>query len=86
MILVVITAVATSVVVEKVVFGHQEREVALVFEGTGFVDLVVGGRDGVVVDFTSPEFLASAAGCVIEHDLAGLGCCEGGEEGYEGDG
>jgi hypothetical protein len=40
---VVVAAVAASVVVEKVVLSHQEREVALIFEGTSGVDLVVGG-------------------------------------------
>lgn len=40
---VVVAAVSASVVVEKVVLSHKEREVALVLERPGCVDLVVGG-------------------------------------------
>lgn len=75
---VVVAAVSTGVVIEEVVLGYKEREVAFVLEGAGRVDLVVGGRDGVVVNFSNPELFACAAGGIVEDDLAGFGGRKGG--------
>lgn len=77
-ILMVVAAVSTCVVVEKMVLGHKKREVAFVLEGAGCVDLVVGGGDWVVVNVSSPEFLAFAAGSIVKDDLAGFGSGKGG--------
>lgn len=78
MIFMVVAAVATCMIIEEVVLGNKEGEVALILEGAGCVDLVVGWGDRVVVDLAGPKFFAFAAGGVVEDDLARFGGRQGG--------